>query len=64
MPSFISLHTDAPRDAVFLCDLRQTQPGAAVLDDLLPVDIEPRTTNLPTLKFCPSHSTFDTVHHE
>jgi hypothetical protein len=49
---------------MLFCDQRQRHSRAAVLDDLLPVDIEPRTPNLPTLKFCPSHSTFDTVHYE
>src|SRR5580704_15237137 len=42
--------------AVLFADLRQRHAGAAVSDDLLPVDIEPRTPNLPSFKLCPTHS--------
>src|ERR1019366_1402397 len=41
---------------MLLRDLRQRHSGAAVLDDLLPVDIEPRTPDLPTLQLCSPHA--------
>jgi hypothetical protein len=55
--------TDArPRDTVFLCHLGEGHAGVTISDDLLTVDIKPRTPDLTTFKPCPAYTrlhTFD-----
>src|SRR5437660_11398603 len=43
------------------CYLCQRHPRAAIMDDLLPVDIEPRTPHLPTLQLRPAHACPDAL---
>jgi len=52
------------RDTVLLRDLRQRHPRAAVKNDLLPVDIESRSSDLTTFHACPSHTAFDTLYNQ
>ena len=40
---------------MFLRDLRQAHAGAAVLDDLLAIDVEPRTPDQPPFQPCAAH---------
>ena len=47
-----------PADRVLACHDSQRHSRAAIRDDLLSVDVQSRSTDLPTLKLCPSHSTF------
>ena len=51
-------------NVVPLGDLGQGQSRSAVKDDLLAVNIEPRSADLASLKSRPSHTAFDTLHHE
>jgi len=52
MEFFVSFFHQAadtrPRDSMLLRDLRQTQPGAAIINDLLTIHIQPCTPDLPT----------------
>jgi hypothetical protein len=47
----ISLHTDAREMPCFFATCVRLSPEAAVSDDLLAIDVKPRTPDLPTLKF-------------
>src|ERR1700677_2659801 len=40
----------------------QRHPPAAICDHLLPIDVQPCSTNLPTLELCPSHARSDALH--
>jgi len=40
----------------------QRHPTTSILDHLLPIDVQPSATDLPTLQFCPSHATFRPLH--
>jgi hypothetical protein len=46
---------------VFLRNLRETQPGAAVEHYLIAVNIQPRTPDLPTFQLCTTHACFDAL---
>jgi len=60
LASFIKRQTDAHEILLLLCDLRQRHAGTAVLNHLLSVYIEPRSSDLASFQLRPSHSTFDT----
>jgi hypothetical protein len=47
-------------DAVFLGDLSETHTGAAIMNHLLAVYIEPRSSDRASFQLRPAHSTFDT----
>jgi hypothetical protein len=49
---------------VALGNLRQGHSSAAITNNLLPIDIQPRTTDLATFKLCTSHTAFDTLDHQ
>ncbi len=44
-----------------LGDLSQRHSTASILDNLLPIDIQPRTPNLPAPQLCPAHARPDTL---
>jgi hypothetical protein len=48
-------HT-SPADCVLLCNRSQRQSGATILDNLLPIDIQPRSADLTPFGLGPSHS--------
>jgi hypothetical protein len=47
---------------VALGDRGQRHPRAAIFDHLLAINIQPCSTDLPTLKFCPSHACPNALH--
>ena len=53
-----------PRDAVLLGDFRQGHARAAILDDLLPIHVEPRSARSVVPPAVPGHATFDAFNDE
>src|SRR6266567_3455694 len=49
---------------MFACYKGQRHPRASILDNLFPIDVQPRTTDLPTLQSRPSHSGLDALHNK
>src|SRR5438477_11104098 len=49
------------RDSMLLGDLRQAHAGAAVMDHLLSVNVEPSASDLPPFKTRPPHPCTDSL---
>src|ERR1700677_382158 len=61
------LHQSAygrPANRMSFGNSSQRHPGAAITNNLLPIDIQPRTTDLASFKPSPSHARFYPLHHE